>query len=389
VAFIRNGQGDLKEVFITEAEIIDRYVGNQLWLWGADGGVGTLGTNTTTDRSSPVQTVSTGNNWKQFDAGFALFSHSAAIKTDGTLWLWGNAACGRLGNNSTTSRSSPVQTVSTGTNWKQVSLGVYHSAAIKTDGTLWLWGEGFSGNLGNNSTLIRSSPVQTVSTGTNWKQISISSGHSAAVKTDGTLWLWGCGKYGQLGNNSSLNSSSPVQTVSTDTNWKQVSLGGGASAAAIKTDGTLWLWGSDPGSTLRSSPVQTVSTGTNWKQVSLGHGGLGSVSVAGIKTDGTLWLWGPGSCGKLGNNSTTGSSSPVQTITTGNNWKQVCMSTCHAAAIKTDGTLWLWGRNRCGVFGNNSAVDQSSPVQTITTGTNWKQVSLGVYHSGAVTFTEF
>jgi alpha-tubulin suppressor-like RCC1 family protein len=108
--------------------------------------------------------------------------HSAAIKTDGTLWLWGCGASGRLGNNSTTDHSSPVQTVSTGTNWKQVSMGYTHSASIKTDGTLWLWGCNVAGNLGNNSTVDQSSPVQTVVSGTNWKQVGAGGqGNSAAV----------------------------------------------------------------------------------------------------------------------------------------------------------------------------------------------------------------
>ena len=178
MAFCNSTDGDLvRDIFITESEIIDRFVGNQLWLWGA-GCVGRLGNNATADRSSPVQTVSTGNNWKQVALGCR---HSSAIKTDGTLWLWGDGVSGILGNNDTTSRSSPVQTVSTGNNWKQVALGQIFSSAIKTDGTLWLWGCGTFGRLGNNSTIPHSSPVQTVSTGTNWKQVALGFYHSAAV----------------------------------------------------------------------------------------------------------------------------------------------------------------------------------------------------------------
>jgi len=89
-------------------------------------------------------------------------------------------------------------------------------------GSLWLWGSGTSGRLGINSTTPRSSPVQTVSGGTNWNQVSSNSGHTAAIKTDGTLWLWGNGSTGQLGDNTATNKSSPVQTVSAGTNWKQV-----------------------------------------------------------------------------------------------------------------------------------------------------------------------
>ena len=193
------------------------------------------------------------------------------------LWTWGRNAYGQLGDNSVTSRSSPVQTVSGGTNWKSVAGGNYNTAAIKTDGTLWLWGRNNNGELGDNSVTSRSSPVQTVAGGTNWKLVAGGINNIAAIKTDGTLWSWGNNTYGQLGDNSNTNKSSPVQTVSAGTNWKSVSCGF-YYTAAIKTDGTLWSWGynangqlGDNSITYKSSPVQTVAGGTNWKLVAGGY----------------------------------------------------------------------------------------------------------------------
>jgi alpha-tubulin suppressor-like RCC1 family protein len=213
--------------------------------------------------------TSGGINWKEVVCGG---SHTAAIKTDGTLWLWGTNTNGRLGDNTTVAKSSPIQTVAAGTNWNQVSIR-NHNAAIKTDGTLWLWGGNINGRLGDNTIVSKSSPVQTVAGGTNWKQVSCGFDHTSAIKTDGTLWVWGDNQYGQLGTNNLTNYSSPVQTISGGTNWKQVSQGG-FSTAAIKTDGTLWVWGSNGSGQLgtndrtnRSSPVQTISAGNNWKTV--------------------------------------------------------------------------------------------------------------------------
>jgi len=349
-----------------------------LWLWGC-GGFGRLGNNSTINQSSPVQTISGGNEWQRVSLGDL---HSSAIKTDGSLWLWGSG--GLLGNNSTTNQLSPVQTVSGGNNWRQVSLARLHSAAIKTDGTLWIWGYGTRGRLGNNSIINQSSPVQTVSGGTNWRSVSLGYVHSAAIKTDGTLWLWGCGGSGRLGNNSTLDRSSPVQTVSGGTNWRSVS--SSYHSAAIKTDGSLWLWGDGTTGQLgenvaisQSSPVQTVSGGTDWRSVSAG----GNFSAA-IKTNGTLWLWGFGDAGRLGINSTLDRSSPVQTVSGGTNWRQVCLGVNHSSAIKTDGSLWLWGSNFSTKLATNSTLNQSSPVQTVSGGTNWRQVSLGRDHSAAI-----
>ena len=368
---------DTDDLFIRK----DLFTEGGLWLWGSNQG-GQLGTNDIVHRSSPVQTVSGGTNWKQVSAGLTDPGHAAAIKTDGTLWLWGQNIFGivfggQLGTNDKIHRSSPVQTVSGGTNWRQVSCGTDFTAAIKTDGTLWLWGSNGGGQLGDNTSVSKSSPVQTIAAGTNWKQVS----GSAAIKTDGTLWLWGSNANGQLGDNSITSRSSPVQTIAAGTNWKQVSGGKGILTAAIKTDGTLWLWGRNTDGQLgtndivhRSSPVQTVSGGTDWKQVN-----TNTTHIAAIKTDGTLWLWGKNTYGQLGDSSTTHRSSPVQTVSGGTIWKQVACGAEQTAAIKSDGTLWVWGYNVYGQLADNTTVSKSSPVQTVSGGTNWKQVDSGAF----------
>ena len=104
-----------------------------------------------------------------------------AIKTDGTLWTWGNNTYGRLGNAVTTNVSTPVTTFAGGTNWKQVNAGGFHTTAIKTDGTLWTWGDNTAGRLGNASTTNVSTPVNTFAGGSNWKQVSGGGSHTAAV----------------------------------------------------------------------------------------------------------------------------------------------------------------------------------------------------------------
>ena len=176
--FISTPDGDLKKVFLTDAWLLDQFVGNQLWGWGIQNGLGALGDNTILGRSSPVQTVTGGTNWAQV-------SGMAAIKTDGTLWLWGNGAGGALGDNTALARSSPVQTISGGNNWKQVSTGtISNCLAIKTDGTLWSWGNNTSplgGTIGDNTLVSKSSPVQTVMGGSNWKQVAHGANTSFAI----------------------------------------------------------------------------------------------------------------------------------------------------------------------------------------------------------------
>ena len=325
-------EGDLENYFVTESWLIDQWVGDTLWTWGGNI-YGQLGDNTATQRNTPVTTLAGETNWKQVSG--AKSDSTAAIKTDGTLWTWGRNSYGQLGVNDATNRLTPVTTFAGGTNWKQVAGGGLHTSAIKTDGTLWTWGRNSYGQLGDNTTTNRSTPVTTFIGGTNWKQVSCGYFYTAAIKTDGTLWTWGHNIGSQLG----------INDTST-----------------------------------RCTPVTTFAGGTNWKQV----GGGGSY-IAAIKTDGTLWTWGNNNNGQLGTNDTTHRSTPVTTFAGGTNWKQVSGGNLYTAAIKTDGTLWTWGRNSVGHLGDNTTTDKYTPVTTFAGGTNWKQVSSGQGHTLAIT----
>ena len=196
---LSGGGGDLGSLgWITKEYLMSVYpqiatnmITPELWIWGG----GPLGNNTETTISTPVTTFAGGANWKQVAGGGGI---TAAIKTDGTLWIWGsNSFGGPLGDNTSVNRSTPVTTFAGGTNWKQVAGGSSHTAAIKTDGTLWTWGYNNRGQLGDNTTTNRLTPVTTFAGGTNWKQVACSGDHTAAIKTDGTLWIWGRNAYAQ------------------------------------------------------------------------------------------------------------------------------------------------------------------------------------------------
>ena len=378
--FLSDEFGDIEDYFVTDYWLIDNFVGDSLWGWGVSN-TGRLGEGTTgnSTRDVPVTTFAGGTNWKQvmMDKG----SSGAAIKTDGTLWIWGWNRDGELGINNTTLTPTPVTTFAGGNDWKSVAGGYFCTLAIKTDGSLWTWGRNLAGQLGDNTTTYRSTPITTFAGGNNWKQVSGAQQHIAAVKTDGTLWVWGRNyNTSTLGINlsSDVNRITPITTFAGGTDWKQVSVGN-RFTAAIKTDGTLWTWGNNANGQLginaagnsRSTPVTTFAGGNNWKSVA-----CGSNHIAAIKTDGSLWTWGLNSSGQLGDNTIITRSTPVTTFAGGNNWKQVGAGG-HTAAIKTDGSLWNWGENngRTLGLGSNNQVDRSTPVTTFAGGNNWKQLS--------------
>jgi alpha-tubulin suppressor-like RCC1 family protein len=349
-----------------------------IWTFGRND-AGALGLNDRVYRSSPTQ-VGAGTNWSQISKGQRS---TIATKTDGTLWAWGFNSQGQCAQNDafTNSRSSPTQ-VGVATNWSLVSAGSYHLAAIKTDGTLWVWGINNQGQLGLNDTANRSSPTQ-VGVATNWSKINGGAFITFAGKTDGTLWAWGHNQFGRLGLNDTNSRSSPVQ-VGVATNWSRFEVDS-YHTAATKTDGTLWLWGSNGYGQFgnnsrfdyRSSPVQLGAT-TNWSQIDVGQ-----YQTTATKTDGTLWVWGRNTQGTLGLNDTASRSSPTQSGT-GTNWSMISTSVYNNLATKTDGTLWSWGRNTNGQLGQNDTASRSSPTQ-IGTATNWTLVSVGSYSSMART----
>ena len=355
----------------------------ELFTWG-DGNSGRTGHGNTTDYSSPVQ-VGALKDWMPPTATQSPTLATAwaetggttmAVKTDGTLWGWGENTRGQIGDNTMVDKSSPVQ-VGSLTDWSCVDTGDTHTVAIKTDGTLWTWGYQLYGALGNGSSaaLNISSPVQ-VGSLTNWLMPSSLYYSSGAIKTDGTLWLWGRNLYGGLATGNTTNYSSPVQ-VGSLTNWAKLTRGPGKGFTGIKTDGTLWTWGEAYGGSLgdgtttnKSSPVQVGSL-TNWSECQGGR-----FKRFAIKTDGTLWAWGYGVGGGLGLGSTTNYSSPVQ-VGSLTNWSSVLgVGYGHAMVVKTDGTLWAWGANGAGALGIGNKTAESSPVQ-VGSETDWVAVSCG------------
>ena len=346
-----------------------------LWAWGSNS-YGQLGLNTSTNYSSPVQ-VGVLSTWTKVACGYVS---SLGIQSNGTLWTWGYNLYGQLGLSDTTTRSSPVQVGALST-WTQVAGGNYYTLALQNPGILYAWGYNFSGQLGlNTSTTPYYSPLQVLSPfqGT-WIQISTNgtSKSSAAIISPGTLWMWGQNTSGQLGNNSTTNQSSPIQVGALST-WSQVS-SSGAYTTAIQNNGTLWSWGQNASGQLGlntttgiSSPVQVGSLST-WTQVTTGT----STSTLAIQTPGTLWAWGSNNLGQLGTSNTTNYSSPVQ-IGVLNTWTQISSGDYNGLAIQSNGTLWSWGSNSFGQLGVNTAGANgvSSPVQVGALST-WTQVRYG------------
>lgn len=318
-----------------------------------------------------------GQCWKEVSGSFG---YSAGIKTDGSLWVWGKFTVWNVGTIANT--SVPIQ-LGTGTNWSSVSAGNGHLMAIQSNGTLWALGANYSGQLGDGS-LVSSITLFQVGAATNWVSVDADNGYTIALRANGTLWSWGANNLGQLGDGTIGGRSIPAQ-IGTDTDWQSFSTDHGFTSIAIKTNGTMWVWGSSGAGNLGLGPgilngilPTRIGTATDWRSISVGY-----EHCLALKTNGTLWGWGINSLGELGDGTNTAKTIPVQ-IGTANDWQIVSASKAiYSLAIKTSGTLWACGGNTFGQLGLGNTVN-TNVITQVGTATNWQSISAGSGQSLAI-----
>ena len=257
-----------------------------------------------------------------------------------------------------------------------VSCGGDHMAAIKTDGTLWMWGANYLGQLGIGTLTDSDVPVKVMD---NVAAVSCGGDHTAVIKTDGTLWTFGCNNTSQLGDGWGMDTTgksgfqcrtSPVKVlddvVAVSCGWN--------NTAAIKSDGSLWIWGINGDGQLGNGGVGNdkyngyiIQTTPIKIMEDVDSVSIGWQHAAAIKTDGSLWTWGENRYGQLGNGGTgneldgTPANNPEETwfyqTTPVKIMDDVAAVNCaytHTVAVKTDGSVWAWGENIYDQQGNKA-----------------------------------
>jgi len=374
------------EVYFVENEEQLYYGFNGLWYlisrtattiaygWGINQ-YGSLGDGTTSSRSSPVTVLGGFTDWSAVSSSRY---GGAGIRADGTLWSWGYSSNSvpMLGDNTIVPKSSPVSVVGGFTDWVSVSRGQFFSSALRSSGQIWCWGQNTNGQLGDDTTTARRSPVSLIGGISDWTKHSSGFSHSLALRSNGTLWAWGNGLSGQLGNNASSNRSSPVSVVGGFTDWVSVD-GGNIYTLAVRANGTAWAWGNggngrlgDNTTSNRSSPVSVVGGFTDWIFLSAGER-----HSLGLRSNGTIWSWGYNTSGQLGDNTTVTKSSPVSVVGGFTDWTSINAADAHNVALRANGTLWSWGANSFGQLGDNTTSNRSSPVSVVGGFTDWVVVS--------------
>jgi len=344
---------------------------NTVRSWGGNW-VGQLGNGTINSTGCKCITTPVQVN---FVTGITAISgggfHSLALKNDSTVWAWGDNFYGELGEGDTLDKYTPVQ-VGGITDITAISAGWYHSLALKNDSTVWAWGTNWDGQLGDSTNVGRYTPVQVRGFGnvgylTGITAIATEGWHSLALKKDSTIWAWGWNHYGQLGNNTGIDST-PVK-VGFLNKITAIAVGN-AHSLALKNDSTVWAWGFNgagelgDGNTIdRMAPVQVRGPGNvGFLKGIIAIAGGGNHSLA-LKNDGTVWTWGYNIYGQLGDGTTINRTTPVQ-VNGLTNVVAISGGGWHSLALKNDGSVWTWGYNQDGELGNDTSGNNNYiPVQ--------------------------
>jgi hypothetical protein len=351
------------------------------WAWGNNTS-GRLGDGTATSRSSPTSVVGGFTDWTGVSAGG---SHSLGTRADGTVWAWGGNLNGRLGDGTTTARVSPVSVVGGFSDWTRVSAGDSHSLGTRANGSAWAWGYNGNGRLGDNTVTSRLSPVSVVGGFVDWTGVSAGLSHSLGTRENGSAWAWGFNGSGRLGDGTITSRLSPVSVVGGFSDWTGVSAGFNHSLGT-RANGSAWAWGSnafgqlgDNTATARVSPVSVVGGFSDWTGVSAG----GSHSL-GTRADGTVWAWGGNLNGQLGDGTITDRSSPVSVVGGFSDWTGVSAGNSHSLGTRADGSAWAWGNNVQGRLGDLTVTNRSSPVSVAGGFSDWVTITAGNAHSLAL-----
>ncbi len=335
---------------------------NQVWGWGVNN-YGQLGDNSTTNQCTPVSIQGSKKTFCQIKSGEA---HISAIDKYGRVWGWGYNLIGQLGDNSITNQCTPVSIHGTNKTFCAVTSGYNSTLGIDNYGQVWGWGQNFSYNLGDFSQQNRCTPVSIHGEKKIFCKISAGSSHTTGIDNYGQIWGWGYNVNGQLGDNSTTNQCTPVSIQGSKKTFCSIAQGPSARyQISIDNYGQIWGWGYNvngqlgDNSTLNScTPVSIHGTKKTFCVVTSGYN-----STLGIDNYGQVWGWGYNGYGQLGDNSITNQCTPVSIHGTKKTFCTIASGLGHSIGVDKDNKIWGWGYNLNGQLGDNSTLSQLTPVR--------------------------
>jgi alpha-tubulin suppressor-like RCC1 family protein len=325
--------------------------------WG-DNEYGELGNGLTTPSSTPVAVTGLASGAAAVATGE---DSSCALTTAGAVVCWGENNDGQLGNGTTTNSSTPEAVTGLSSGVAALASSAYHICALTSAGAVECWGSDTYGELGNNSTSNSSVPVAVSGLSSGVVAVVAGANHSCALTTAGAVQCWGSNQYGQLGNGTANSSLTPV-TVTGLSSAAVAIAAGYFHTCALLNNGYVYCWGDNlqgqigsgaSGSSLTPVVVNGFNLG-----VAIAAGGLHTCA---LKESGSVYCFGNNTQGELGNGSTTSSSTPVA-ASLASTATAITAGDYQTCALTAGRSLACWGNNARGQLGNGTTTNESTPV---------------------------
>ncbi len=319
----------------------------------------------TTDQPSAVEITGL-NDIRRISLGIS--GHACGIDSNDQAWCWGEASNFKQGHNNFGSNQPPTKVIGENSNFKSISAALRHTCALKYDGTAWCWGYNSDGQLGDGTIGgSRATPEQVVDI-TDFIDIRTGGDNTCGIRKNKELWCWGEDDNGELGNGTLLTADLPrpskVQNLS---GVVQIGFAGYDSICALTESGNVWCWGQNDrgqlgiGSVTADQPLP-VKTKVLSDVIQIAQYREGASACA-LKQDGTAWCWGHGFEAQLGNGSTSRQETPTQ-VATITDFVKISTLGQGGCGLRANGEIWCWGADGSGQLGNGAVTtgSQYTPV---------------------------
>lgn len=386
--------------------------------WGRND-TGQVGDGTMFDRNVPVDVVGLSSGMIKISAGSY---HICVLSSSGKMKCWGRNFYSQLGDGTILMRSIPINVVNTKNNISNIATGSWHTCNLDANGSVNCWGENYWGELGDGTKIHRSTPGSVIGLPGGINYVATGRWHTCVLTSSNGVMCWGANNYGQLGDGTTTQRSTPVDVVSLSSGVSTI-VGGWYHTCALMTNGGVKCWGAnstgqlgDGTTTQQNTPVDVVGLSGDVIALTAGSEDTCAIIVGGsvqcwgrgnstpsdvyglesgvsdIATDythkcavvsGGVKCWGINEYGQLGDGTYTDSSIPVDVVGLGSGVIGIDVGYYHSCALTESGGVKCWGRNSNGQLGNGALLNFPTPVDVIGLGEGVSLIEVGGYHNCA------
>ena len=319
--------------------------------------------------------------------------HTCALLSTGAVKCWGSNSLGELGDTTTDNKSTPTQVDGLTSGVTAISTGESYTCALLSTGAVKCWGLNNYGQLGDTTTVDKSTPTQVDGLTSGVTAISAGGNHTCALLSTGAVKCWGSNAFGQLGDTTTVDKSTPTQVDGLTSGVTAISAGGDHTCALLST-GAMQCWGSnafgqlgDTTSDNKSTPTQVDGLTSGVTAISAGGYAGGGYQTCALLSTGAVKCWGFNFNGQLGDTTDVNKFTPTQVDGLTSGVTAITAGQSHTCALLSTGAVKCWGWNFYGQLGDTTTGDKMTPTQVDGLTSGVTAITAGGYQTCALLST--